>query len=65
LGALQCLDLTLFIHAQDNGLVGGIEVQPHHVGELLGESPVTGELEPLRGYSNLLPRWDCESPRQP
>jgi len=47
-GTLECLDLTLFVHAQDDGLVGGIEVQPHHVGELLGESPVTGELEPLR-----------------
>ena len=48
LGALESLDLTLFVHAQDDGLVGGIEVQPHHVGELLGESPVTGELEPFR-----------------
>jgi len=48
LRTLECLDLTLFVHAQDNGLVRGIEVQPHHVGELLGESPITGELEPLR-----------------
>jgi len=48
LGTLQCLDLTLFIHAQDDGLVGGIEIQSHHVSELLGEPPVTGKLEPLR-----------------
>ncbi len=48
LGPLEGLDLTLFVHAQDDGFVRRIEVQPHHVGELLGEAPVTGELESLR-----------------
>jgi len=44
LGALQGLDLALFIHAQDDGLVGGIEVEPDDVGELFGEARVRGEL---------------------
>ena len=48
LGALEGLDLALLVHAQDHGLVGRIEVQPHHVGELLREPPVFGELEPFR-----------------
>jgi len=48
LGPLEGLDLTLFVHAKDDGFVRRIEVQPHHVGELLGEATVTGELEPLR-----------------
>ena len=48
LGALESLDLALLIHAQDHGFVGRIEVQPHHVGEFLGEPPVLRELESLR-----------------
>ena len=48
LGPLEGLDLALFVHAKDDGFVRRIEVQSHHVGELLGEAPVTGELESLR-----------------
>ena len=48
LGPLEGLDLTLFVHAQDDGFVRRIEIQSHHVGELLGEATVSGELEPLR-----------------
>ena len=48
LGALESLDLALLVHAQDHGLVGRVEVQPHHVGELLREPPVLGELETFR-----------------
>ena len=47
LGALEGLDLALLVHAQHRSLVRGIEIQPHHVGELLGKVGVFGELEPL------------------
>ena len=45
--ALEGLDLAFLVHTQDQGLVGRIEVQPHHIGEFLGESLVLGEFEPL------------------
>ena len=48
LGALEGLDLAFLVHTQDQGLVGRVEVQPHHIGEFLGEPPVLGEFESFR-----------------
>ena len=48
LGAVQSLDLGLLVHAQHQGLVGRIQVQPHHVGQLLQKLGIARELEALR-----------------
>ena len=45
LGAVQCLDLGLLVHSKHQSLVGRIQVQPHHIGELLQEPSITRELE--------------------
>jgi len=47
LSALQGLNLTLFVHTKDNRLIGRIQIQSHHICELLSEVRVLGELEPL------------------
>ena len=47
LGAVQGLDLAFFVHAQDQRLVGRIEVEPHDVADLLDKEGVGGELEML------------------
>jgi transketolase len=47
LGAVQGLDLALFVHAQHHSLVGRVQVQTHHVDELLLEVAVVGEFEGL------------------
>ncbi len=47
LSALERLNLALFVHAQDNCLVGRIEIESNNISELLGEVGVLGELEPL------------------
>ena len=45
LGAVQRLDLALLVHAQDNRLVGRVQVEANDIGKLLGEAGVLGELE--------------------
>ena len=45
LGAVQRLDLGLFIHRQDHGMRGRIDIEAHHVGQLVHELRVVRELE--------------------
>ena len=45
LGAIQRLDLTLLIYAEDERMVGGIQIQPHHVMKFLEEQGILAELE--------------------
>src|SRR6266404_9906841 len=45
LGAIQRLDLTLFIEAQDQTLVGRIQIEAHDVGKLFQKFQVPRELE--------------------
>jgi hypothetical protein len=45
LRAIQGLDLALFINTEHQGLGGRIQIQPHHVGQLLQEVRVSGQLE--------------------
>ena len=35
LGPIQCLDLALFVHAQDHGLVRGVQIQSDDISDLL------------------------------
>ena len=44
-GAVQGLDLTLLVHAQDQGLFGWVHVEPRDVLHLLDEAGVRRELE--------------------
>lgn len=45
LGAIQGLNLTFLIDAQNHGLVRRIEIDTHNVGELLDKALVAGKLE--------------------
>jgi len=45
LGSIQSLNLALFICAQDNGVLGGIQVQSHDIHQLLFEMGVVADLE--------------------
>ncbi len=45
LGAVEGLDLTFLVDAQDQGLVRGIEIEPHDIVELLDKLLVPAELE--------------------
>jgi len=45
LGAIQSLDLTLLIDAEDERMFGGIQIQSHHVIEFLEELGILAELE--------------------
>lgn len=45
LGAVQCLDLTLFITREDDGMFGRAQVKAHDIFELFLEVLVVGELE--------------------
>ena len=47
LTALQGLDLTLLIDAQDHRMVRRVEVQPHNVAHFIDEEGVGGQLEML------------------
>jgi hypothetical protein len=47
LGAIEGLDLALFIDAEDQSLVRGIEVEPDDVLHLRGEVPIARNLESL------------------
>ena len=45
MGAIQRLNLALFIDAEDDGLVRGIKIDAHHIGELLHKALVARKLE--------------------
>src|ERR1041385_1267162 len=47
LSAIQGLNLALFIHAQYQGLLRGVEVKSNHVRKLLQKSRISGHLETL------------------
>ena len=47
LGALQGLALALLVDAQDQGMVGRIQVEAHDVADLLGKEGIGGELKVL------------------
>ena len=45
LGAVKCLNLTLFIYAQDHGLVRWVDVKPHDIANFFDKERVIGEFE--------------------
>lgn len=45
LGPIQGLKLALLIHTGHQGLVRRVQIQPHHVGQLLHKGRVAGQLE--------------------
>src|SRR6266545_4889147 len=45
LRSLQSLNLTLLIHAQDQGFIGRIQVQAHYIVKLFDELFISGKLE--------------------
>ena len=45
LGAVQRLNLGLFIYAQDDRLLRRIQIESHHIGQFLQEARIAGELE--------------------
>jgi len=45
LGPIQSLNLAFLVYAQNDRLVGRVQIEAHHVGELLDELRVAGELE--------------------
>src|SRR3984893_15471204 len=45
LGAIQRLNLTLFIHAEHNRLLRRIQIEAHHIGQLLQELGIPRQLE--------------------
>jgi transposase len=47
LGAVERLDLALFVDRQHDGMGGGIDVEAHDIAEFLGKLRVVGELERL------------------
>jgi len=47
LRAVQGLDLGLLVHAEHKGVVRGVQVQPHHIGELLQKPRIARKLEAL------------------
>lgn len=58
LGAVERLDLALLVSAQHQRALGGMQVQSHHIGQLLEESPVAAHLErvdPIRLQAVGLP----------
>jgi hypothetical protein len=50
--------LTLFIHAEHDGPLGRVEIEPHDIGELLHKTGITRHLEglhPVRGQTVGIP----------
>lgn len=45
LGSIQGLDLTLLVRTEDQGYIGRIRIEPHHIGQLLNKLRVSTELE--------------------
>ena len=48
LGPVECLNLRLLIHAQHDGPVRRVEIQPDDLGDLSLEHRIIRDLEPLR-----------------
>ena len=48
LGAVQCLDLALFVYAEDDRLLRRIQVQAHDVGHLFQKLWIARQLKGLR-----------------
>lgn len=48
LGALQCLDLTFLVDAQDQGVIERIQVKAHDVADLLYEESIGRQFETAR-----------------
>ncbi len=68
LGAVQGLDLALFIDGEHDGVTGRGHVQPHHILDLLGKSGIARQLEgaqPMRlkpmGFPNALHRSQADA----
>jgi len=47
LAALERLALALLVHAQDQGILRWVQVQPHHITQLLNEKRIGGQLKTL------------------
>src|SRR5207249_9104448 len=47
LGSVQRLDLTLFIERQHDGIFWRIQIEGHHIFQLLGKTGVVAQLEGL------------------
>ncbi len=47
LTALQSLHLALLVNAQDDGMVGRVEIQAHNIAHLIHEERISGQLEIL------------------
>lgn len=45
--AIECLDLRLLVHAEDQRARGGLEVEPNDIAHFIDEERVGGELERL------------------
>jgi len=45
LRAIQCLNLTLLVHAQYQGFVRRIQIQTHHIRQFLQKLRITRQLE--------------------
>ena len=45
LGAVECLDLGLLVHRQDDGVLRRVDIQPDHVLDFLGKPRIIGQLE--------------------
>jgi hypothetical protein len=45
LGSIQRLNLALFVHAQDDGVLGGIQVKGHDIHQLLFKLGIVTDLE--------------------
>ena len=48
LGSIQCLNLTLLVHANDQRFIGRIQVQAHHVSQFLHELRIARQLKLAR-----------------
>src|SRR5665213_352332 len=47
LRAIQCLDLALLVEREDDGMGWRIDIEPHHIAQLLHELRIVGKLELL------------------
>ena len=58
LGAVERLNLALLVDGKDDGVSGRIDIEPHHIAQLLDESRIVGQLElphPVRLKTMLAP----------
>ncbi len=51
LGSIQCLNLRLFIHTQDQGEIRRVQVQSHNISHLLNEQRVFRAVQASEGIS--------------